>query len=148
MPFAHTCEKCADGLHMHRDLQHWHVLSKHNNLKCKHYQVQHTLNKLHFIYGRLHLFHNLLLCYPSWFLHWYQITLHGDRGNLWLVHTANIICLMNIMINIIIWQDCLVLSCWCSRCELNWRQDRTVCDCKFRNCFVLLWRHLQTGSRL
>ena len=33
-------------------------------------------------------------------------------------------------------QDCLLLSCPCSRCELNWRQVKTVCDWKFRNSFV------------
>jgi len=32
--------------------------------------------------------------------------------------------------------SCLVLSCPCSRCELNWRQVKTVCDWKFWNSFV------------
>ena len=71
------------------------------------------------------------------------------------------------------WQDKTVLSCRCSWCELNWWRDKTVCDWKFQNNFVkprnvvwtesclvlthfpirmqrgyLLWRHLETGSRL
>jgi len=29
-----------------------------------------------------------------------------------------------------------VLSCRCSRCELNWRKVKTVCSWKFRNSFV------------
>ena len=33
-------------------------------------------------------------------------------------------------------QDKTVLSCLRSRCELNWRQVKTVCDWKFRNSFV------------
>jgi len=37
-------------------------------------------------------------------------------------------------------QDCLVLSCQCQRCELNWRQVKTVGDGKFQNwtCLVSL----------
>ena len=31
---------------------------------------------------------------------------------------------------------CLVLSCRCLRCELNWRQVKTAGDWKFRNRFV------------
>jgi len=33
-------------------------------------------------------------------------------------------------------QDKTVLSCPCRRCEQNWRQVKTVCDRKFRICFV------------
>jgi len=37
-------------------------------------------------------------------------------------------------------QDCLVLSCQCQRCELSWRQVKTVGDGKFQNwtCLVSL----------
>jgi len=46
---------------------------------------------------------------------------------LWLVYTANTDKTR---------LSCLVLSCPCLRCQLNWRQVKTVCNWKFLNSFV------------
>jgi len=36
-------------------------------------------------------------------------------------------------------EDCLVLSCWCRRSELNWKEVKTVGDRKFQNLTCLLF---------